>query len=486
MPGRIGSRRATRILTVLGAASAIAVGVATPAGAAGSLGTTFSGAHGANGWFISPGVSATAAFQVYGRAARPLSSGEFDEYLRSTTCSGPGVTGGNFPNVGATSSPVLINFSVFGDSPSPAGVTVGCRATYERVVYTCFFFGCSSQLISPSAVVTNAATLKIDSSPPLNVVGRPVIPPAALNWHKVATVAKFSGQDPNSGIQTCSTNVPVSGPSSTLTKVAGGSCTNVAGLTMFGGYAYRFDNTPPSLAPTVSPNPVLRGATATASPHATDAHSGVASASCNTPDTSTIGLHTVACIARDVATNVATANAEYTVGYGFDGFRPPVDAHGDNVVTAGQAIPLKFRVFDSDGPVRDLAGVKLRAVTASCDLGVTDDLPAERATGRSGLRSLGRGRYRIVWKSPKSYANSCKTLKLDLGDHVAHTALFRFVKCCRRASVPPAASRPIHPDNPSSTRAGPRDAASDDAASRRPTHRDRQHRRAEVLRDGVH
>jgi len=201
------------------------------------------------------------------------------------------------------------------------------------------------------------------------VVGHPVIAPTALNWHNVATVANFSGQDPNSAIQSCSRNVPVSGPSSTLTKVASGSCNNFAGLTGHGGYAYRFDNTPPSLAPTVSPNPVLRGATATASPNATDAHSGVASASCGTPETSTIGLHTVACIARDVATNVATANAEYTVAYGFDGFRPPVDAHGANVVTAGQAIPLKFRVFDNDGPVRDLAGVTLRAVTVGCDLG---------------------------------------------------------------------------------------------------------------------
>src|SRR5215207_6762615 len=130
------------------------------------------------------------------------------------------------------------------------------------------------------------------------VVGHPVIAPTALNWHNVATVANFSGQDPNSAIQSCSRNVPVSGPSSTLTKVASGSCNNFAGLTGHGGYAYRFDNTPPSLAPTVSPNPVLRGATATASPNATDAHSGVASASCGTPETSTIGLHTVACIAR--------------------------------------------------------------------------------------------------------------------------------------------------------------------------------------------
>jgi len=59
---------------------------------------------------------------------------------------------------------------------------------------------------------------------------------------------------------------------------------------------------------------------------------------------------------------------------------------------------------------------------------LTEDLPEERSTGRSGLRYLGRGRYRFVWKSPKSYANSCKTLKLDLGDHIAHTAEFRFTK----------------------------------------------------------
>jgi hypothetical protein len=103
-----------------------------------------------------------------------------------------------------------------------------------------------------------------------------------------------------------------------------GNCTNQAGLQSSGSYQYRFDNTPPILAPSVSPGPVVLGAAATATPHASDLHSGVASSSCDTPDTSTLGTHTVHCTATDVATNSAGADATYEVVPA-----PPNDPDGD-------------------------------------------------------------------------------------------------------------------------------------------------------------
>ncbi|MGH8628647.1 MAG: hypothetical protein ACREYC_26385, partial [Gammaproteobacteria bacterium] len=60
----------------------------------------------------------------------------------------------------------------------------------------------------------------------------------------------------------------------------------------------------------------------------------------------------------------------------------------------------------------------------------------ERAVSRQsqGLAQagLGDGYYKFNWKSPKSYANSCKTLKLDLGQG-------------RARSTPPSSSssRPV-------------------------------------------
>lgn len=43
---------------------------------------------------------------------------------------------------------------------------------------------------------------------------------------------------------------------------------------------------------------------------------------------------------------------------------------------------------------------------------------------------MGDGYYQWYWKSPTTYANSCKTLKLDLGEGAGfeHTALFQFRK----------------------------------------------------------
>jgi len=53
---------------------------------------------------------------------------------------------------------------------------------------------------------------------------------------------------------------------------------------------------------------------------------------------------------------------------------------------------------------------------------------AETATGISGLQDKGDGYYQLDWKSPKSYAKSCKTVHLDLGEGITHDAYFDFKK----------------------------------------------------------
>jgi hypothetical protein len=59
---------------------------------------------------------------------------------------------------------------------------------------------------------------------------------------------------------------------------------------------------------------------------------------------------------------------------------------------------------------------------------MTTDLIEEYASGGSGLQNLGDGYYQWNWKMPSNYANSCKTMKLDLGEGLFHTALFQFKK----------------------------------------------------------
>ncbi|MGH8564946.1 MAG: hypothetical protein ACREXW_13030 [Gammaproteobacteria bacterium] len=80
--------------------------------------------------------------------------------------------------------------------------------------------------------------------------------------------------------------------------------------------------------------------------------------------------------------------------------------------------------------VTNLASATATAVSLSCSLGTTPDQIEEYAAGASGLQNLGDGNYQLNWKTPKSYASSSKTLKLDLGEGPSQerTALFQFTK----------------------------------------------------------
>jgi hypothetical protein len=119
-----------------------------------------------------------------------------------------------------------------------------------------------------------------------------------------------------------------------------------------------------------------------------------------------------------------------TAGYAFVGFSAPVDnSPVVNVAKAGQTVPLKWRLLNAAGtPVTTLTSVTVTAVSRACDLGTTLDQIEEYAAGASGLQNLGAGYYQYNWQAPKSYAQSCKTLRLALGDGRMHEALFQFSK----------------------------------------------------------
>ena len=87
---------------------------------------------------------------------------------------------------------------------------------------------------------------------------------------------------------------------------------------------FKVDETSPTLAPTVSPNPVLLHGTATVSANASDGGSGidVGSVSCGSVDSSSVGVKQVGCSAKDVAGNSGQGTGTYTVGYKFLGFGP--------------------------------------------------------------------------------------------------------------------------------------------------------------------
>ena len=257
----------------------------------------------------------------------------------------------------------------------------------------------------------------------------------------------------NNGWYTSNVNVDwtVSDPESDISSQAGcddvsvttdqGATTYTCEATSAGGTSsdsvtIKRDATAPTLNPSVSPNPVLLNGSATADAGAQDNLSGIASQSCDPVDTTNVGANkSVSCSATDNAGNTNSASANYSVNYKFVGFSSPVDNGGVlNVVKAGQTIPLKWQIMDAkDVPVTNLSSsnVKVSVANLSCGLSTTTDQLEEVAAGSSGLQNLGGGYYQLNWKSPTSYAKSCKTLTLDLGEGTLttpHTALFKFSK----------------------------------------------------------
>ena len=145
-----------------------------------------------------------------------------------------------------------------------------------------------------------------------------------------------------------------------------------------------------------------------------------------------LGETPIAVAANDVITPVAPGE-HASGGTLFTGFSSPVEMNNvQNRVKAGSTVALKWRLTNAiDGsPVTNLASASVTVANLTCDLGVTGDLIEEASAGGAGLQNLGDGFYQFNWKTPKTYANSCKTMTMTLGGGVVPTqsALFSFVK----------------------------------------------------------
>ena len=132
-------------------------------------------------------------------------------------------------------------------------------------------------------------------------------------------------------------------------------------------YTWVVDLAGPTLTPTVTPNPVNLGGTATASAGASDP-SGVASSSCGPIDTSTVGVKTVTCTATDTLGNSSSKSVTYTVKFGFLGFDNPIPQSN---YKAGSTIPVKFGLASNAGTkITDSAA---QALAAGCSVKVRLD-----------------------------------------------------------------------------------------------------------------
>jgi hypothetical protein len=116
-------------------------------------------------------------------------------------------------------------------------------------------------------------------------------------------------------------------------------------------------------------------------------------------------------------------------GFAWTGFLSPIDNGVVNVTRAGSAIPVKFSLGGDHGLGIFAPGYP-KALPIACEANQpTDQIEQTVTAGASALSyDALSDRYTYVWKTEKSWANSCRTLVVKLTDGSEHTADFKFTR----------------------------------------------------------
>jgi hypothetical protein len=158
-----------------------------------------------------------------------------------------------------------------------------------------------------------------------------------------------------------------------------GTVTDGLGRSATAEFVVVVDGTPPELHPVATPSIVTVGGLVAVEAHATDQASGLASESCDVPQTTTPGPASVMCHAADVAGNTADAAASYTVlappaaprcrGFADRTGLAPLNADGSSVFLRTSGVPVIFAACDAKGnPVGTKNFVQSVTQTAAVEL----------------------------------------------------------------------------------------------------------------------
>ncbi len=183
--------------------------------------------------------------------------------------------------------------------------------------------------------------------------------------------------------------------------------------------------------PIVPPNPILPPSPIRLAYWIGDAWSPVLDSFGNPPTySSATNVFTITFNASSAPAVTALGGTVFATipSYYFRGFGTPLNADALNVAKAGRAIPLKWQVFDyTTAPVLDLdsAAVRISSVAIPCQgSGEPTDAIEEYAAGGSGLQNLGDGTYQLNWETSRSYAGTCRRVRLDLGERNPDGSVF--------------------------------------------------------------
>jgi hypothetical protein len=193
----------------------------------------------------------------------------------------------------------------------------------------------------------------------------------------------------------------------------------------------KVDKKGPTVTCGATPTFTLNQAGATVSATVTDGGSGAAASpvSVSGVDTSSVGSHSVNLTGSDNVGNSTTVGCSYQVIYVWAGFFSPVDNEPTfNVVKAGSAIPIKFSLGGNFGLNIIVGGPG--SGSQACNVTATADAIEDTVTaGNSSLSyDATTGQYVYVWKTDKSWANSCRRFVFTLNDGTTHEAFFKFTR----------------------------------------------------------
>jgi hypothetical protein len=213
-----------------------------------------------------------------------------------------------------------------------------------------------------------------------------------------------------------------------------GTCTDNAGNTASDTQSgIKIDKTAPILSLSLNPNTISVGGIITVNATASDPLSGIATRSCQSPDTSTPGPKSLSCSATDQAGNISSQTANYTVNvpaptFTFSGFFRPIDnLPSVNSVNAGSSVPIKFSLGGNRG-LNILAAGSPASRQYNCNSGapIGSSSPTQNPGGSGLSYDASSDTYTYVWKTERSWEGTCRQLSLTLSDGMTYRANFRF------------------------------------------------------------
>jgi hypothetical protein len=313
------------------------------------------------------------------------------------------------------------------DPESPVTST-GCEpltvsVDQPKTTYTC-------RASSGGGVTERTVTIGRDATPPtLDVTTAPDAPDGTNGWFVSTPTLNFACDDATSGVVgECPPTVqPDEGVSTTTRTIS-----DHAGNSTEASLETKVDLTDPTVTCDDLVTYLLHQNGTLVGADITDTPSGpVHAREVLAVGTGTVGDQTATVTGTDLAGRTGSDVCDYRVVYGFSGFQPPVNgsAGAVNVVKAGKVVPLKWLLADAAGaPVTTLGSVQVSSVSHSCTAtaGGVQDPVDETPVGGSGLQNFGDGSYQYNWRTPTSYAASCRIVRLDLGDDLLRTVEFRF------------------------------------------------------------